>query len=87
MAPNVSHRQPAQSGGPEHHEGELIANHFDVLALQVNITAALKKLAVDTENRQAIAGGIPLLLQQLTWGGSAPAAQVLQVRASWLCLL
>jgi hypothetical protein len=86
MAPNVSERQPAQSGGLEHYNAGLHASQSELLALQ--LTAALKKLAVDEVNRQAIAGGIPLLLQQVSQGGSEPAAQALQVRAmplhAWL---
>jgi hypothetical protein len=70
----------AQDGGLEQQEGGLDRSHDELLALRINITAALKKLAVDEQNRQVIAGGIPLLLQQLSQGGSEPAAQALQVR-------
>lgn len=78
MAPNVS-QQPAQAGGLQHYNEGAHVSPSELFALQLNLTAALKRLAVDEVNRQAIAGGIPLLLQQLSQG-SAPAAEALQVR-------
>jgi hypothetical protein len=80
MAPNAALRAPAQDGGLPEQEEACRRSHEELLALQINVTAALKKLAVDEENRRAIAGGIPLLLQQLSQADSRIAAQALQVR-------
>jgi hypothetical protein len=80
MAPNASLRAPAQDGCLGGQDGVCDRSHDELLALQINTTAALKKLAVDEENRGAIAGGILLLLQQLSHANGGLAAQALQVR-------
>jgi hypothetical protein len=80
MAPNAALRALAQDGGLQEQDGACRRSHEELLALQINITAALKKLAVDEENRKAIAGGIPLLLQQLSQANGGLVAQALQVR-------